>query len=866
MKTAVISYIDDNVRDNFENDFLPTLRKDANYNGEVFLIYYGSDGNFARRIEEKFKVKIFYTQKTFMASNQRNMDLPGIIDSLPEQITNVMCIDGGDVWFQSPIDEIFELTKNGYGFVEENAFVNEGFNLGCINQIEKKELRRIFLKNAKNFKLVNNGMIVGERKKVSEILRKAADLFVEVGQDIFGLDQTTYNYIVRNDGCGIVLPETYNFFLLIRKDEFLTKNKIFYNRNNALMKIIHNLGNRNRLLPEGRKSLEIIPKIPEKLAGTFWGITAFFNPAGYKNKIKNYRTFRKKSKKQGLKLLAVELVFGNKKFELNKKDAEILIQLRTSRDNIMWQKERLINIGIENLPKDCDKFVWLDADIIFLNDDWIKETSVLLERYAIVQPFSFSIRLSREKAEKLNELSVNFFENIRASQWLDKEGEKNFSAGYKISQIGRCLLQREVCFYGQVGLAWAARKKIFEKDGILDKSALTNLDLFMAHLFYSNKLNWECESFSNKAMRESFLEWKKNINNKINGSVYYTNGGLLHLWHGIMEKRNYGQVIKIINEESFDPKKDIRVSKNGCFEWASNKPELHKKVREYFFSRAEDGFFEKKFSFFDFVFLFSGAIKKIPIKIDMFLGKVGIIIKKISPSYYFKLKKIERKFRNYLLKRKIEKILKENWVDYKKDIYPKDRRMKVIKEKNVLGLNTENVRFFINEVVRKIARNGIYLEVGTFQGGSLLSAALFNNSTRCIGIDNFSEIDYGENEKILMENISKFDAKNIYFLKMDGREAIENIFAKEPNLRISVYFYDGNHSYESQLNGLRMVLPFLARECIIIVDDLNWEQVEMSNKAFLKENPNFSSLFKIRTKGDKSEDWWNGIEILGRGF
>ena len=39
------------------------------------------------------------------------------------------------------------------------------------------------------------------------------------------------------------------------------------------------------------KEIEIT-QFPEKLPGSFWGITTFYNPQRYKNKIENYRKFR----------------------------------------------------------------------------------------------------------------------------------------------------------------------------------------------------------------------------------------------------------------------------------------------------------------------------------------------------------------------------------------------------------------------------------------------------------------------------------------------------------------------------------------------------------------------------------------------
>ncbi len=71
-----------------------------------------------------------------------------------------------------------------------------------------------------------------------------------------------------------------------------------------------------------------------------WAITSFFNPAGYKNRLSNYHRFRSRL---NVPLVAVELSFTGR-FELRDSDAEILIQI--SGADVMWQKERLLNIAL----------------------------------------------------------------------------------------------------------------------------------------------------------------------------------------------------------------------------------------------------------------------------------------------------------------------------------------------------------------------------------------------------------------------------------------------------------------------------------------------------------------------------------------
>ena len=120
-----------------------------------------------------------------------------------------------------------------------------------------------------------------------------------------------------------------------------------------------------------------------------WAITSYFNPAGYKSRLANYRTFRKHS---AAPLLAVELSFTGS-FELQPGDADILVQL--TEGDVLWQKERLLNIGLRHLPGPCDAVAWLDCDIIFAADDWAERARAALSTFSLVQLFSERCNLAR---------------------------------------------------------------------------------------------------------------------------------------------------------------------------------------------------------------------------------------------------------------------------------------------------------------------------------------------------------------------------------------------------------------------------------------------------------------------------------------
>lgn len=212
-------------------------------------------------------------------------------------------------------------------------------------------------------------------------------------------------------------------------------------------------------------------------------------------------------------------------------------------------------------------------------------------------------------------------------------------------------------------------------------------------------------------------------------------------------------------------------------------------------------------------------------------------------------------------------MLTECWVDYVNDAQPKDRRMQVLSDKRVDGMSTENVRFLLNEIVRRYVRGeGCYLEVGSYRGCSLLSAALHNPYTLCIGIDNFCGFNEDRQNRAKMEeNFRAFgNPENIEFMEMDFREGFGQVLGE--SRCINVYLYDGHHDYEDQIMGLEMALPWLASQCIIIVDDVNWPQPEAANRKFQERNPEFKTLMKVNTPHNSYPTWWNGIEVFGRGI
>jgi hypothetical protein len=316
---------------------------------------------------------------------------------------------------------------------------------------------------------------------------------------------------------------------------------------------------------------EMHAPITATLPGEIWGITTCFNPAGYKNKYEHMRRFATAIRGQGLKLLVVELALCGQPFGVEEAIADKVIRLTS--DTVLWHKERLLNIAVAALPQECDKVVWVDADLLFENPEWIRKTASLLERFMAVQPFQFYCPM----AQGIFEPPYN------------PDG---------ISQIPGLAYARQsrdetIIATALPGGVWAARRSLLEKHGIYDRFILGGGDAAAGWAFYGLTDTWLSDGWFRHLLPEPLAndlrQWSKALFADVQGTVTFVPGRVFHLWHGDSNRRRYVMRFAILAETRFDPVTDIAFDEQQCWSWNSQKPELHRKVAEYFRSRREEG-------------------------------------------------------------------------------------------------------------------------------------------------------------------------------------------------------------------------------------------------------------------------------------
>jgi hypothetical protein len=304
-----------------------------------------------------------------------------------------------------------------------------------------------------------------------------------------------------------------------------------------------------------------------------WIVTAYFNPCRYSTKKFNFEMFTARLKSSNANLLVIEMALPEDEFELS--GGHNVIRVRGG--GVMWQKERLLNIAIANLPASCTKVAWLDCDLLFEDEQWLQKTSEALEGFAVVQPFSSCVRLPRGHLE------------FRGEGQDDEQITESFAAAFaRDRSLARDAVYRE---HGHTGYAWAARREVLEACGLYDACLSGSGDHLMAHVF-AGALDSHCIPAmigSGHKYAEHFARWAAGAHRVCAGRLGHVPGRVLHLWHGAIADRRYYWRNQEFKTLAFDPDRHLRREENGLWEWADAPAEIRAWASQLFVSRNEDG-------------------------------------------------------------------------------------------------------------------------------------------------------------------------------------------------------------------------------------------------------------------------------------
>ena len=309
-------------------------------------------------------------------------------------------------------------------------------------------------------------------------------------------------------------------------------------------------------------------------SSALWAITSYFNPMHYRRRPAAYRGFRDRLQ---VPLAVVELSFDGR-YELGAGDADLLIQLRGG--DVMWQKERLLNVLLPQLPPACRQVAWLDCDIVFERQDWPERIADALARSPLVQLFRRVHYMPPHAGPDDVEESIATLTRESLGSWLESGRSVDDALRHATTRRSDSAMK---------GMAWAASRNLLALHGFYDACIIgggANALACAVMGTYDHAIRPIC---MNDRQRAHYLAWAEPLHRAAQGPISCLEGDVYHLWHGELADRGGGARYQGLVPFDFDPGADIAITEAGCWRWATDKPDMHRYVRDYFAARKEDG-------------------------------------------------------------------------------------------------------------------------------------------------------------------------------------------------------------------------------------------------------------------------------------
>jgi len=232
----------------------------------------------------------------------------------------------------------------------------------------------------------------------------------------------------------------------------------------------------------------------------------------------------------------------------------------------MWQKERLLNLLLENLHADVDAVAWVDADLIFQNHSWWRHALQRLDDVDVLQPFAHVLN----QVDNMDTAKPSFCWNVAA----------DFSSSKKRFEG-----------HGHTGYAWVARRDLIDKAGFYDACIAGGADHVIAHGFLG-QLDSECVPpllDSNGPQFKYYAKWVETLGTLSNPfDIGFVDGIVEHLPHGTTHGRQYLSRNRLLRKTHFDPTKHLTRNSDGCWEWTAQAGRPRRVVEKYIKRRVLD--------------------------------------------------------------------------------------------------------------------------------------------------------------------------------------------------------------------------------------------------------------------------------------
>jgi hypothetical protein len=278
-------------------------------------------------------------------------------------------------------------------------------------------------------------------------------------------------------------------------------------------------------------------------------ISCFFNPENSPYRLKAFKIFYESIKH--LNHTIIECVIGNTQPQL--KESENIRRLYT--ENLLWHKESLLNKIISELPLEFKYVFWIDADVLFTNENWLVDGVLQLQNNNIIQPFEYCVLL--EKDEIKPSFSMDKIRNSYLPNAINNKVWRSFAANFISTELWKNEIYNK---HGHVGFAWGAKRDILDEVPLFDKALIGGADHVIAHAA-AGQIPHVCIKEAFKENIDQVKLWSNDFYKVTKGKIGFVEGDLYHMWHGDIDKRQYRER----NEYNSKIKEIINRDENGLF-------------------------------------------------------------------------------------------------------------------------------------------------------------------------------------------------------------------------------------------------------------------------------------------------------------
>jgi hypothetical protein len=297
-------------------------------------------------------------------------------------------------------------------------------------------------------------------------------------------------------------------------------------------------------------------------------IAAISNPKRFESRYRLYNQFAAEMKTAGANLLTVEAAFGDRVHEVTPPIHGKHIQVRGSQE--IWLKERLMEIGVQQLPDSAKYIAFVDADISFLNPNWQTETIEALQHWPVIQMHEAAIDMGPTGTP------IATYQGFAASWAKGLPLGVNAGGGY----------------YGTLwhpGFTLAMTRDAYDSLGGLVSQAILGAGDHHLNLALIGKAEYSLPGGITKGYHDMVMEYQERATqDRIVGNIGYAPGTIVHHWHGKKSFRRYQERWQIIQKHGFDPAKDIKLNAQGLWQLTAAGERMRSDLRRYFFERDED--------------------------------------------------------------------------------------------------------------------------------------------------------------------------------------------------------------------------------------------------------------------------------------